>query len=210
MARLVLGTDKTVVTPAIVKEVQLVEPYALLSRVKDDSNNDIGCVVGYHIDSNNQKYAVVCLNKQYRTATKYAWLANGITVSGMPLYTSSAVYSAPETATFNCDKIIATGQTSAAVNACRSNSFTIGGVTYYGQLPTLSEMVLIMMYRTQINTNDPSGSGTEIVTTVAYWSSNQETDVFAWDVRELGYINTYAKTNSSYCRVAPVLEIPIN
>lgn len=187
------------------------DPYPLLSRVKDDSNNDIGCVVGYHIDSNNQKYAVVCLNKQYRTSLTYAWLANTITVSDMPLYTSSAVYSAPETATFNCDKIIATGQTSAAVNECRSHSFTIGGVTYYGQLPTMSEMLSILTYMAQINTNDPSGSGTEILTSYNYWVSNQETDILAWDIRgQYGYTSSYAKANGGYCHVAPVLEIPIN
>ena len=215
MAKLVIGTDKTVGTPAIVT-VTTDGKYAIMARVKDDNNDDIGCVVGYHTDSNNQKYAVVCLNKEYRTTSNYMWLSDNVAVSNLPNYTDASMYEAPETATFNCDKILAqataSSLTSTAVSQCRTLSFTIDGNTYYGQLPSIPEILYIMMHRTEINTNDPSVSGAEIVTTASYWSSTQYDTTRALDINAGVNLSGTIALNSKYSsyRVIPILEIPID
>lgn len=185
--------------------------YKLLQRVKDDSDNDIGCVVGFRRDSSNNEYAVVCLNKAYRNSNNYALCSKSISVSGIPVYSNSSVYDAPETATKNCDEIIitATSQsaTTAAITECRNYSFIINGITYYGQLPSLTELLLVLMYRTIINTNDPSVSGQEIDTSFAYWSSTQGASNTQWFI-----LNGNGRTGNtdkflSY-HVTPILEIP--
>lgn len=213
MAKLVIGTDKTVGVPAIVKEIERVEPYALLSRVKDDTDKDIGCVVGYHTDANNQKYAVVCLNKEYRTSSNFTWLNSSGAVDGLPAYTNLAVFDAKETATYNCDKILSYAQehgyTSTATNECRNHSFIIDGVTYYGQIPTLTELINILGHRSVVNRDDPSSSGTPIQSAYNYWSSQQNSATYAWAV--VGYSGyLLSSRDAGLVKVLPILEIPIN
>lgn len=212
MAKLVIGTDKTVVVPAIVKEVERQEPYALLSRVKDDSNNDIGIVVCYHTDANNQKYAVVCLNKEFRNTNTYFYLSSNVEVTNLPMYNYKTALYATETATSNCDKILAMAPdyTSTAVIECRSHSFIIGGVTYYGQLPTIKELNCIILNADNINGSDPSVSGPDIEVT-SFWSSTQQSAGFCWQTGEpiIKVYNKYS-TGQYAPKVCPVLEIPIN
>ena len=159
MAKLVIGTNKSVVVPAIVKEVEVtpVEKYALLSRVKDDSNNEIGTVCGYHIDANNQKYAVVCLDAIYR-GLGLAWLSSAVRVTGLNQYNSFGCITNTDMATSNCNKIISYAQTqgltSEAVSHCRSKSFVIEGITYYGQLPTIPELFYVFANITGINNKE--------------------------------------------------------
>lgn len=188
--------------------------YNVLDRVKDDSDNDIGCVVGFHTDANNQKYAVVCINKQYRPADNTCqYLSSNTEVIGIPLYMSNMVWEAPETATFNCDKILAQATadnlTSSAVSVCRGISFVIGGTTYYGQLPTIFQLVNIMQLRTKINNSDPSQTGTNIGTGYAwsFWSSTQRYQTQAWQIGTNGNADYTSKTQGR--AVVPVLEIPI-
>lgn len=217
MAKLVIGTDKTVATPALFKvvEVPVPERYALLSRVTDDNNNDIGIVVGYHIDANSQKYAVVCLNAEYRSMSLQYLSGGYYVITGLPTYQRANCYDARETATFNCDKVLAycttTGETSAAVTHCRSKTFTIDGVQYAGQIPNIMELLEIYQYRRIINSNDPTAteySGVVIPEDSNVWSSTQRSNRAMWVIYNSGSTTDNTKDSTGF--VPPILEIPID
>lgn len=179
--------------------------YALFDRIKDDSNHDIGMVVGFHTDSNNNEFAVVALNKAYRTDTKFAW-SSSYYVASIPNYENSSLYEVAETATYNGTKILE-GGSSPAVAECRNYSFVIDGTTYYGQLPTLNELLYIMMHRTKLNTDDPSSAGPDIANNLTYWSSNQYGQTYAWSINAVGRTwSNYTKTTSY--NILPILELP--
>jgi len=186
--------------------------YDLLARVKDDTDKDIGCVVGYHTDANNQKYAVVCLNKEFRNTNTYFYLSSNVAVTNLPVYNYQTALYATETATFNCDKILAMAPdyTSSAVTECRNHSFVIDGITYYGQLPTIYELTCIIMNAVRLNTDDPSVSGPDI-TVASMWSSTQQSASHCWQTGD-PIIKYYNKSLSGQYapRVCPILEIPIN
>ena len=215
MAKLVIGTDKTVGVPAVVKEFVPVEKYPLLGRVKDDTNKDIGCVVGYHIDANNVKYAVVCLNKEFRSATQLTWLSAQVSVPGLEGKGAFSAMQSSVTATSNCDKIMAMAPdyTSAAVTECRSHSFVIDGTTYYGQLPTLREFFDIIKYFNYLNTNDPSSSGPKLDSHNYSWvCHDSSTAGYAVNVNPplTSGISTQDYNMTWQRAVVPILEIPIN
>ena len=217
MAKLVIGTSKSVVVPAVVKEVEVtpVEKYALLSRVKDDNNNEIGTVCGYHTDANNQKYAVVCLDAQYRLDSGH-YLSSMKEVIGLEKLFSQALWENTDTATSNCTKILdfanAKGYTSTAVSHCRSKSFVIEGTTYYGQLPTIVELTDVFRNRTAINTKDTSASqysSLVISGSKSAWSSSQGNVTDGWNLQNYdGRTSHYSKYDEEF--VIPVLEIPID
>lgn len=182
--------------------------------VKDDSNNDVGVVSGFFTDSNNQEYAVVCLNAVDRLDQGLVMSVNNSPVSGIPEYTSQLVWSAPETATTNTDAILTqcttSGYTSSACTHCRSKSFTIGGVTYYGQLPNLNELSQIYSLGTLINSQDSTAStyptrviGFGITTA----SSNLYNSSNCWDIFRDGRATWDYKNQDFF--VVPVLEIPL-
>lgn len=212
MAKLVIGTSNQAVIPSIVKQVEVPVPtptgkYSLLDRVVDDSNNSIGTVVGFHIDSNDVEYAAVCLDAAYRLASGQ-YLSSSAVVSGIPTYSNQTVYEAPETATTNCDAILATAITSTAVSHCRAQTFTIDGVSYAGQLPTLLELVKIFEHRTRVNTADPTASqysSLVVPTETTCWSSTQWGSGNAFNVNMYGLSRA---AESSNFMVMPVLEIP--
>lgn len=213
MARLVLGTDKSVRIPAIVKEIQVTSKYPLLSRVKDDSNNEIGTVCGYHTDANNQKYAVVALDAQYRNSSGQ-YLSDRVEVTGLALLKNQTLWENTDTATSNCTKILGfidgTEYTSSAVTHCRSLSFVIEGTTYYGQLPTIVELVDVFIHRTAINNVDTSASQYSsliVPSGTATWSSSQYDSKNGWYLNFNG--NTYYNGKAGYYFVLPILEIPI-
>ena len=214
MAKLVIGTDKTVVMPAFVKEIQPVIPYPLLSRVKDDNNVEIGTVCGYHKDANNQEYAVVVLDAQYRNSSGH-YLSAAVEVTGLELLANQTLWENADTATSNCTKILdfidGTEYTSSAVTHCRSKSFVIEGTTYYGQLPTIVELTDVFRHRTDINNADTSASqypSLVVPTSTRTWSSSQYTSTYGWCVSSIGGgINGNPK--NGVCFVLPILEIPI-
>ena len=175
--------------------------YKLLQRVIDDSNNEIGTVSGFFTDKNDVEYAVVCLDATYRNSSAQ-WASAMENVTNMPLYDNWTIWEAPETATENTTLILAS-ETSSACTHCRSKSFTIGGVTYYGQLPNIIELVDIARHRTAINAADTSGGS--ITINDSYWSSSQYNFSSSWYINN-GGIYTNNKTNNYY--VCPVLEIP--
>ena len=186
--------------------------YELLQRIKDDSGNDVGIVVGFHTDASGNQYAVVCLDAQYRTTDTFATFSTAnMHIDGIPNYTDLRLYEAPETATQNCDALLATataqGETAPAVTECRSKVFVIGGETYYGQLPTLTELISIMNQRDNINTNDPSTSGPAIEpNTYSYSSSTQNDDSKAWTAFRTGQITAYQK--NIIFNLLPIIELP--
>lgn len=189
------------------------DPYPLLSRVKDDSNNEIGTVCGYHTDANNQKYAVVALDAQFRLSSGQ-YLSDNVAITDLPQYADLSVFGAKETATFNCDKILAQATaselTSTAVSHCRTKTFTVDSVQYAGQLPTLMELLKILEFMTEINAADTSASqysSLVLSTSTNYWSSSQNSATFGWYVSGNGRTSRDIKSNSFF--VAPVLEIPI-
>jgi len=190
---------------------QPTEKYPLLSRVKDDSNNEIGTVVGFHYDANNTEYAVVCLDAQFRLASGDLLSAGGVDVYGLPQYQNLSLYGAKETATFNCDKIMVSvldygGQ---AVTHCRSKTFTVDNVQYAGQLPTLMELLKILEFMTEINAADPTASSYPslvLSNSTTYWSSSCYCGGVGWTPGNNGEVR-YADYVSQYF-VAPILELP--
>ena len=189
--------------------------YTLLDRVKDDNNNEIGTVSGFFTDANNVEYAVVCLDAQYRLAQGYYCSNENTVITNLPVYSTWAIWEAKETATFNTQKILdfcaANGYTSTACTHCRSKSFTIDGVTYYGQLPNIAELVDICKNYTAIQSADTSVSQYSSLgfprTSDRTWSSSQRDITYGWLVYSYGTISgTSYKTDSYF--VAPVLEIP--
>ena len=180
--------------------------YKLLQRVIDDSNNEIGTVSGFFTDKNDVEYAVVCLDAIYRNSSAQ-WASATENVTNMPLYDNWTIWEATETATENTTLILAS-ETSSACTHCRSKSFTIGGVTYYGQLPNIIELVDIARHRTAINAADTSGGSITIATNKNYWSSSQYNSIYSWYIEYLGRALFGNKTSPSY--VCPVLEIPLS
>ena len=193
------------------------DPYPLLSRVTDDSNIDIGCVAGYHFDASNQKYAVVCLNAEHRpAATQVFTETSDMNNLNLPNAWDSSAYAQLNTATQNCDAILASLQTgtSPAVSNCRLKTFTISGIIYSGQLPTLGELMSIISFMTQINNSDPTVtqySSRIISATTDYWCSTKNEPGEMWLLggsRTSG--KTYDMAPNRDCSILPVLEIPIN
>lgn len=179
-------------------------------RITDDSNNPVGIVSSIFVDGSGNNYAVVCLDAQYRLASGKYYSYN-TTISGLTSYGRQA--QAPyvsETATYNTDKILAMAGTSTACSHCRSKSFVINGVTYYGQLPNLNEVGYIVAKRSTINNQDPSASEYSSLTiqnNTNLWSSTQRDSDRGYNLYSgIDYNNYSNKTSSLF--VCPVLEIP--
>lgn len=191
------------------------DAYKVGDRVKDDSDNDVGMVSGFFTDGNGDRYAVVCLNAVDRLEGGQ-YLSSSDNVNDIPNYTNLAVWSAPETATTNTTAILATGASSACTH-CRSKTYTIDGVAYFGQLPNIAELVDVFRMRIKINTDDPTASSypTLIIAdgsgggaTGNWLSSTQNNQYNMWRTTLDGNIQAGTKTQSNF-RVAPVLEIPL-
>ena len=187
--------------------------YKLLDRVYEDVNGDaIGTVVGFHYDANDVEYAIVALDAVYRLA-QGQYLSTNTAVANLPNYSNGGVYGAKETATFNCDKILAqattSGLTSTAVSHCRAQTFTIAGDSYAGQLPTLMELLKVMEWRAEVNTADPTATANPtlvVPNNQNMWSSSQYNSSDGWCINRNGNANNNAK-NTNYF-VLPILEIP--
>lgn len=192
--------------------------YALLDRVKDDSNNEIGTVSGFFTDANNVEYAVVCLDAQYR-ADSLKWLQTNAAITDLTVYNMNSasvdliVNKYTDTATSNCDKILTwcttSGYVSEAVSHCRSKSFVIDGTTYYGQLPNLCELFYICANRAGISNADTSKSSYssfDIATWMLSWSSSQSNQSSAWVISTGAISGSVNKNTTSF--VVPILEIP--
>lgn len=184
------------------------DKYKVGDRVNDDSDNPVGTVSSIFTDGNGNRYAVVCLDAANRLESgRFSEVA----VTGIPIYQNQTVWSASETAKTNTDAILAAGA-STACSHCRSKSFTIGGVSYYGQLPNLNELTQIFVQRAIINNQDPTASSYSsliIPTDATYiWSSTlYSSDYYNWGINSQGVCTWIPKTNNGF--VTPVLEIPL-
>lgn len=193
------------------------DKYKVGDRVNDDSNNPVGTVSSIFTDGDGQRYAVVCLDAQYRLASATWCSNNSTTVTGLPIYSTDqwGPWEAKETATYNTQKILdfcnANGYISEACNHCRTLSFTIDGTTYYGQLPNMIEVNDIVKNHTAINTADPTaGSYSSVDFSIGRrsWSSSQCSIDNAWNARYDGNLANVNKTTIG--GVVPVLEIPLD
>lgn len=105
------------------------------------------------------KYAVFVLDAAYRTSSLFASNASGISIPNLPTYTESTSKTATESATFNCDCYLAvTSATWTQINNARNISITLGGNTYYAQMPTIPELLKIKDLGSQIDAKDPTVS----------------------------------------------------
>lgn len=186
-----------------------------LTRFKDDTNTEIGTHFCNFTDGNGNTYKVILIDAQYRNDSTQ-WCSDTLAVTNMPLYSdlkSSNVWEAGETATQNTQLILdycaAGGYTSAACSHCRSKSFTIGGVTYYGQLPNVLEVLYIARNYNSFDAMDTSASSHSSLnfsSAHSIWSSSQRNGSDGWYLYGSGYVNINTKTTN--CFACPVLEIP--
>ena len=215
--------DANIVAGNIKKDVQILGVTGTLeaggefqlTRVKDDSNNEIGTHICNFTDGNGNTYKVVVLDAQYRLDSAQ-WCSSTTTVTNMPLYSdvaTSNVWKATKTATENTQLILdyctANGYTSSACTHCRSKSFVINGVTYYGQLPNMIELSEIAKNYNAIETMDTSASSNPSLnfsTAHVVWSSSQYNNLNVWRLSASGGFGSGSKAGS--CIAAPVLEIP--
>ena len=187
--------------------------YNLLDRVYEDINGDsIGTVCGFHYDTNDTEYAIVCLDAAYRLA-QGQYMSVSANIPGISQIASIAIYENKDTATFNCDKILdkcaASGYTSSAVSHCRSFSFIITGTSYTGQLPTQRELFKIAEWRTVLNSLDPTviDNPNLIIPSGRYiWSSSCANSSYYWLIRNNG--DSKGESATMQCFVCPILEIP--
>lgn len=186
-----------------------------LTRFKDDNNNEIGTHYMNFEDANGDTYKVILLDAQYRNASAQ-WLSDLSDVTNMPLYSnlkSSNVWEAKELATTNTQLILdycaARGYTSTACSHCRSQSFTVGGVTYYGQFPNMIELIYLAKHYNEFDSLDTSASSyssTNFSSNRNILSSSQYNTYGCWYLNSSAIaINTGKKGNYFVC---PVLEIP--
>ena len=189
-----------------------------LTRISDDNGNEIGTHYMNFEDANGNEYKVVCLDAQYRKASTQ-WCSNRNTVTNMPIYDSNYNLwwydNAKETATRNTQLILdycsAGSFTSTACSHCRSKSFTIGGVRYYGQLPNMREVFDMWRHRVQIEQMDTSASSyssTKFRSARNIWSSSQSSSTSGWTLLSNGNVDTNSKTYNYFA--CPVLEIPLS
>ena len=186
--------------------------YQLLDRVTDDSNNEIGTVCGFHTDSNNNEYAVVCLDAKFRLSGGNVISAQ-VEITGLPKLTK-AIWDNKDTATENCDKILSfiagTEYTSTGVSHCRSKNFIIDSTTYYGQLPNIIELNDVYRFRSEINSKDTSASqySSLIIPNNTYcYSSSQQSTQHNWAMFDGAAVN-YTIKNSNGGFIIPILELP--
>lgn len=190
--------------------------YQLLQRVTDDSNNEIGAVCGYHTDANDVEYAVVCLDAAYRLASGQI-MSTKAAITGLPSYSNLSAYSAKETATYNCNKILeqcsVSGYTSSAITHCRGQSFIIDGVEYAGQVPTAMELLKVFEHREGINAIDPTSTANPtliIPNATTTWASTQYNNQYVSNYFFMctlrGDVTFDNPTVSAF--IIPILELP--
>lgn len=188
----------------------------------DNEENSIGTVSSFFVDGNGIEYAVVCLDSTYRLASaKWEDPTSSDAITDLPQYDNNftaAFGNGSETATFNNQKILDweathTSYTHPAVSHCRSKSFVINGVTYYGQLPNICELSAIWNNAYKLSLLDPTETSAsndvklQQTRNNANWSSSQCSSYAVWGMGNDGSAyGNYYKHNEFF--VCPVLEIP--
>ena len=255
MATLVIGTDGSIVTPAIVKEIpsgatietltvtpttssqtitasggvdgyapitvnavtSSIDPNITASNIKNgvtilgvtgtlsgggskynvgdtvtaDNGSTVGTVVGIFLDASKNKYAVIGLPS--------STFATSLSMDNFSstYFTDQRVWNNHTTATATCNEILGKGG-SSAISHCRNYSYVIEGVTYYGQLPNIYELVMFFSMAQWI-------SGIPTNTKAISCTSKQSGSNWYVDQDGSPYYNS---GTSGY--VMPILEIPFN
>lgn len=192
------------------------EKYPLFSRVKDDTNTDIGVVGAHFTDANNQKYAAVVLLSPaaYFSPTKLATANTSPGIDVTPRYNDLSVYTTNITATQNTtawyDKFITLTDPTTVLTDVRAINYTIENTTYHGQLPNVLEMLDIIKNKQQIETE--IGSSVLDYTSL-YWTSTVRggSSSGAYYLNGTGgLISSSTTANSTLKSLIAILEIPIN
>lgn len=188
-----------------------------LTRFKDDNNTEIGTWYMNFVDGGGNEFKIICLDAQYRNASTQ-WCSRTGSVTNLPFYSDSLSAwwydNAKETATQNTQLILdwcsKNSYTSTACSHCRSNSFVIGGTTYYGQLPNMREVFDMWRHRVQIEQMDTSASShtsTNFNSARSIWSSSQTGSGSSWYLVTAGQVLDGFKPSNFFA--SPVLEIPL-
>lgn len=187
-----------------------------LTRFRDDTGTEIGTHYMNFMDANDNLYKVILLDARFRLASGQ-FCSDLHRITNMPSYLSLAesnIWEAKETATQNTQLILnhcsAGGFTSTGCSHCRSCSFTIGGVVYYGQMLNMIELSYVAKHYNEFDTMDTSASSsssTNFNRSRDIWSSSQYSSALGF------YLDTNGTTSaaSTDCNhfVCPVLEIPV-
>ena len=243
------GHGSLIAGPAVLPETQEVIPviylgtsdlphsnkkYDLYDRVYDDSGKDIGMVAGFQLDQEDNEYAVVCLNAEYRTFGDILSGNDNVTVGKCWGYTS--VMEITETGTEETQNIIEfintnSSYTSSGATHARSKTFVIDGVTYQAQLPNFPEALKISSNMKRINKEDPSDSTYSsqllpIATTTstaseqmyasfgsATWYKENKEGVVAsanniYQIKPLGMSDASNRSQTANKLIVPILELP--
>ena len=191
--------------------------YSLLQRVTDDSNQEIGTVCGFYKDNNNE-YAIVVLDAQYRIASGV--LLSSAATTGIEIGPSPDVYKYRNPTYFTqilIDYATANSLTTVATD-CRALIFTIDGVQYAGQVPTISNCLDIYAQSAEIDNVDTSislnpdcaltsGSWSSMGSCIGIYASSKHQ--YANIVKSTSAVNV-VKLLTSTGFFAPVLELPNN
>lgn len=214
MAKLLLGTRE--VTPAVFIKSGNAGKYSLHDVITADNGDPVGVVCGFTTDSNGIQYAVVCLCAAYRIDGK-KWCSRLAVVTGLEqlLNWNPSCLESVNTATENTQLILdycsANNYTSEACNHCRSNSFIIEGNTYYGQLPTIKEVISIRMEKGNIDNldvtvEDYSQNSFSSVKNIVSSSQRDASSIWYSDGYSDYLISTSAKNATNF--ICPVIELP--
>lgn len=195
-----------------------------LTRISDDSGNEIGTHFMNFTDNNSMTYKVVCLDASYRKSGRLSWCTvRNSPITDLPSLQNASMWNNTYSATYNCDKILAyctaNSCSSPAVAACRSYSFVIDGATYYGQLPNFRESIYMMLRKNEINDLDPTddtssdaGWGHSLYDSPSpdFWISIQNGANQAWYMYGTPTTKLKDSSRNSGSYAYPILEIPLS
>lgn len=180
--------------------------YHIGDRVIDYNYNDIGMVVGFFTDDNNQKYAVVCLNGNTRTSG--VSLLSTVDESLPDDCMNETVYSCKKSGTYLTSMLRDIG--SDAVDHCDNFVYYVDGFELTASIPNVIELIQIMQNRELINSSDPTEENPIILSQpqayMGYWTSNTYNNGYGW-VMYNSFIRNMPK--STLFSLLPVLEIPL-
>lgn len=171
--------------PAMRKSDRVVGMYDLVTKTFLTNSGTGSFIAGPLQTSNDNNYAVVCLNAKYRTSTNMTIMSivgenasvdndTRLIISGLLTYSAQGNEGyigtswlekerLEESATVGTQKVLEYMNTdstyySPAANNARSKSFIIDGVMYYGQIPNMSEVIQMLYMRSKIESTDPTRS----------------------------------------------------
>lgn len=120
------------------------DKYPLLSRVTDDSNQEIGTVVCHYNDSNNHSVAVVVLDAKDR-------LFGGLGSTDVTTVTGVALWQCLLASPYN-------DPNNSLVSTVNQITYTIDGTSYAAQIPTMAELVQILSRIPTLNSLDTTAA----------------------------------------------------